>query len=219
MNLLFDLDGTLTDPYEGITRCISYALDILGHKISPDEDLRWCIGPPLRDSFMKLLASDDTALIEKAVTLYRQRFGTVGLFENRVYDDIPEMLEALQESGHTLYLATLKPIVYAERIVGHFGLQRYFEGIFGSELDGTRSDKTSLLSYLLQTELIAPSAAAMIGDRKHDIIGAKKNGVAGFGVLWGYGTKDELERSGASAAFKTPSELVRTFSAKANLPP
>jgi phosphoglycolate phosphatase len=151
--------------------------------------------------------------------LYRQRFGTVGLFENRVYGGIPEMLEALQESGHTLYLATLKPTVYALRIVDHFGLQRYFAGIFGSELEGTRSDKTSLLSYLLQTELIAPSAAAMIGDRKHDIIGAKNNGIAGFGVLWGYGTKDELERSGARAAFKTPLELVRAFSAKANLPP
>ena len=95
MNLLFDLDGTLTDPYEGITRCISYALDIMGRRIPPDEDLRWCIGPPLRDSLMKLLASDDKALIEKAVELYRQRFGKVGLFENRVYDGIPEMLESL----------------------------------------------------------------------------------------------------------------------------
>ena len=211
MNLLFDLDGTLTDPYEGITRCISYALDMLGHKIPPEENLRWCIGPPLRDSFMKLLVTDDKALIERAVRLYRQRFGTVGLFENHVYDGIPEMLEALQQDGHTLYLATLKPTVYASRIIDHFGLQRYFTDIFGSELDGTRSDKTSLLSYLLQTELIESSTAAMIGDREHDIIGAKNNGVAGFGVLWGYGTKDELERSGAHAAFKEPPELARHF--------
>jgi phosphoglycolate phosphatase len=160
---------------------------------------------------MKLLASDDTALIEKAVELYRQRFGTVGLFENYVYDGIPEMLEALQQNGHTHYLATLKPTVYARRIIEHFELQRYFTGIFGSELDGTRSDKTSLLSYILQTASIAPPAAAMIGDREHDIIGAKQNGVAGFGVLWGYGTKNELERSGAQAAFKNPSELARHF--------
>ena len=216
MNLFFDLDGTLTDPFDGITRSISYAMDGLGREIPPGEDLRWSIGPPLRDSFMKLLATDDKKLTEKAVGLYRQRFGTVGLFENRVYDGIPKMLKALQESGHALYLATLKPVIYARRIIDHFDLQRYFAGVFGSELDGTRSDKTSLLAYLLQTESIAPSAAAMIGDREHDIIGAKKNGVAGYGVLWGYGTKDELERCGAHAAFKTPDELVHAFSANTN---
>jgi phosphoglycolate phosphatase len=208
MNLLFDLDGTLTDPFTGITKCISYALNMLDRKLPPGESLRWCIGPPLKDSFAKLLASDDDALTERAVAFYRERFGTVGLFENEVYDGIPEVLEALQKNGHTLYVATSKPVVYAKRIIDHFGLHRYFKWIFGSELDGTRSDKTSLISHILQRELIAPSETSMIGDREHDIIGAKENGIYGFGVLWGYGTKDELENSGAHAFFKTPRELV-----------
>jgi phosphoglycolate phosphatase len=217
MNLLFDLDGTLTDPFSGITKCISYALDMLGRKLPPRESLRWCIGPPLKDSFAKLLASDDDELVERAVALYRERFGTVGLFENEVYDGIPEALEALQKNGHTLYVATSKPVVYAERIIDHFGLHRHFKCIFGSELDGTRNDKTSLISHILQTELIAPSETLMIGDRGHDIIGAKENGIHAFGVLWGYGTRDELENSGARAFFRTPQELVSAFNGKLNL--
>jgi phosphoglycolate phosphatase len=217
MNLLFDLDGTLTDPFTGITKCIGYALDMLDRESPPTESLHWCIGPPLKDSFAKLLASDDDALTERAIAFYRERFGTVGLFENEVYDGIPEMLEALQKSGHTLYVATSKPVVYAERIIDHFGLHRYFKCIFGSELDGTRSDKKSLISYILQRELMAPSETSMIGDREHDIIGAKENGIFGFGVLWGYGTKDELENSGANAFFKTPRELVTAFNGKSNL--
>ena len=217
MNLLFDLDGTLTDPFTGITKCIGYALDMLDRESPPTESLHWCIGPPLKDSFAKLLASDDDVLTERAIAFYRERFGTVGLFENEVYDGIPEMLEALQKSGHTLYVATSKPVVYAERIIDHFGLHRYFKGIFGSELDGTRSDKKSLISYILQRELMAPSETSMIGDREHDIIGAKENGIFGFGVLWGYGTKDELENSGANAFFKTPRELVTAFNGKSSL--
>lgn len=216
MNLLFDLDGTLTDPYPGITKCISYALDMLGRKLPPRESLRWCIGPPLRDSFAKLLASDDDALAEKALAFYRKRFGTVGLFENEVYDGIPEVLETLQKNGHPLYVATSKPAVYAERIIDHFGLRRYFKAIYGSELDGSRSDKTSLILHILKRELIAPSEASMIGDREHDIIGAKENGIYGYGVLWGYGTKHELENSGARVFFKTPRELISAFNGKAN---
>jgi phosphoglycolate phosphatase len=214
MNLLFDLDGTLTNPFTGITKCISYALDRLGRESPPGESLHWCIGPPLKDSFAKLLDSADDAIIAKAVAFYRERFSTVGLFENEVYDGIPEALEALRENGHTLYVATSKPAVYAERIVAHFGLQRYFKGVFGSELDGTRSDKTSLISHILKRELIAPSETTMVGDRVHDIVGAKENGIFGFGVLWGYGTKDELENSGAHAFLKTPRELVTAFNEK-----
>ena len=216
MNLLFDLDGTLTDPFTGITKCISYALEKLYRKVPTRESLRWCIGPPLKDSFAKLLASDDDALARKAVAFYRQRFGTVGLFENKVYDGIPEALEALQKNNHTLYVATSKPTVYAERIIAHFGLQSYFKRVFGSELDGTRSDKTRLISHILKKELIVPSETSMIGDRLHDIVGAIDNGICGFGVLWGYGTRDELKNSGAQAFFKTPRELVAAFNGKPN---
>ncbi len=217
MILLFDLDGTLTDPFDGIAKCISYALDRLDKKCPPRESLRWCIGPPLRDSFAKLLASDDAALIEKAVVFYRERFSSVGLFENHVYDGIPDMLQAVQDNDHTLYVATSKPTLYAQRIIDHFGLQRYFKRIYGCELDGTRGDKTSLISYILETELMAPSAAAMIGDREHDMIGAKENGISCLGVLWGYGTKDELENSGARALFENPQELVTALNKQPEL--
>lgn len=208
MNLLFDLDGTLTNPFFGITKCILYALEMLGVQLPPQESLRWCIGPPLRESFATLLSSDDKALAEKALSFYRERFSSVGLFENEVYRGISEVLENLHENGHTLYVATSKPTVYAKRIIDHFRLNSYFKGIYGSELDGTRSDKTSLISYILQKELIATSETSMIGDREHDIIGAKENGISGFGVLWGYGTKDELKAAGADAFIVTPRDLV-----------
>ena len=216
MNLLFDLDGTLTDPFSGITKCISYALDMLGRKIPPEDDLRWCIGPPLKESFRKLLGSRDDALYEKALAFYRERFGSVGLFENEVYDGIPEMLEALLENDHTLYVATSKPAVYAERIVDHFGLHPYFKCVYGSELDGTRSDKASLISHILEKESIAADEACMIGDRRYDIIGARANGIWGLGVLWGYGTKDELKVSGARAFIKTPRDLIAEFNGSVN---
>jgi phosphoglycolate phosphatase len=217
MNLLFDLDGTLTNPFTGITKCIGYALNMLGRESPPRESLHWCIGPPLKDSFAKLLTSADDAITEKAVAFYRERFSTVGLFENEVYDGIPEALGSLQTKGHTLYVATSKPALYAERIIAHFDLQRYFKCVYGSELDGTRSDKTGLISHILKRELIAPSETSMIGDRVHDIVGAIENGIYGFGVLWGYGTKDELENSGARAFFKTPQELVTAFNGKSYL--
>lgn len=216
MNLLFDLDGTLTDPYQGITRCISHALLAMGRPAPRQVNLRWCIGPPLKYSFAKLLASDDAEVVEEAVTVYRERFGSVGLFENKVYEGIPEALKALQKMGHMLYVATSKPTIYAKQIVEHFDLQRYFRAIHGSDLDGTRSDKTHLISHILQSERIASSETLMIGDRKHDMIGAEANGVCGVGVLWGYGTRDELETSGAHTCIRRPHELSTVSHAKSS---
>lgn len=214
MNLLFDLDGTLTDPYQGITRCISHALLALGRLAPLRVDLRWCIGPPLKNSFAKLLASDDDNLAEAALAIYRERFGSVGLYENEVYEGIPEALKALQEMGHTLYVATSKPTVYAKQIIEHFALQQYFRAIHGSELDGTRSDKSRLISHILQSEAIASSETLMVGDREYDMIGAKENGVCGVGVLWGYGTQEELETSGAHTCISHPKELITVFDEK-----
>jgi phosphoglycolate phosphatase len=211
MNLLFDLDGTLTDSFRGITNCISHALVKLGRPSPPRESLRWCIGPPLKNSFVKLLASDCDKLAEEALVLYRERYGAIGLFENQVYEDIPEVLDALIEAGHTLYVATAKPAVHASRIIDHFGLRRCFKGVYGSELDGTRSDKTSLISHVLQSASIDSSDTLMIGDRKHDIIGARANGLRGFGVLWGYGSKEELVASGAHTCIAHPRELLSSL--------
>jgi phosphoglycolate phosphatase len=211
VNILFDLDGTLTDSYQGITRCIAHALSALGRTSPPQEGLRWCIGPPLRHSFATLLETADEKLVNEALALYRKRFGTVGLFENEVYRHVPETLGALQQKGHTLYVATSKPAVYAQRIIDHFGLRQYFKTVYGSELDGRLGDKKSLIQHILQTESIDISEASMVGDREHDMIGATANGVAAFGVLWGYGTREELVLSGANACFKSPQDLVPVF--------
>ena len=211
MNILFDLDGTLTDPFEGITKCIAHALEKMG-KPSPDrEDLRWCIGPPLRKSFARLLGSDDKALAERALMIYRERFGSIGLFENKVYEDIPEVLDTLKKNGHVLFVATSKPAVYAVRIIDHFDLKRFFKNVYGSELNGTRGDKKDLISHILEKEAIDSSEAIMIGDRKHDMIGAAANVVRAVGVLWGYGTKEELEQSGACTCLEQPRELAAVF--------
>lgn len=209
MNLLFDLDGTLTDPYEGITKCIAYALEKMGRPSLDREDLRCCIGPPLRKSFARLLDSDDKALAEKALMIYRERFGSIGLFENKVYEDIPEVLDTLNKNGHALFVATSKPAVYAARIIDHFDLRRFFKNVYGSELDGTRGDKNDLISHILQKEAIGSSETIMIGDRKHDMIGAAANAIRAVGVLWGYGTKEELEKSGAYTCLEHPRELIK----------
>ena len=141
--IYFDLDGTLTDPKPGITRSIQYALQKLDHPTIPTEDeLTWCIGPPLRASFVRLLGGEDYA--DRAVSLYRERFSDIGLFENAVYDGISEVLTTLSQSGQRLFVATSKPHVFATRIVEHFGLRHHFEHVFGSELDGTRVDKSDL---------------------------------------------------------------------------
>lgn len=215
MHLLFDLDGTLTDPFSGITRCIAHALERLGAPVPPAEELRGCIGPPLKHSLTRLLATDNDTLVEKALALYRERFGTLGLYENAVYDGIPEVLAALNEAGYTLHVATSKPAVYARRIVAHFDLQRHFRAVHGSELDGTRADKASLIAHILESESIRGTTAVMIGDRAYDMLGARANGLACLGVLWGYGSKDELEASGAHAVVATPAELVPAVRSRA----
>jgi phosphoglycolate phosphatase len=215
--IYFDLDGTLTDPKPGITRSIQYALQKLGHHTVPTEDeLTWCIGPPLRASFAKILGAEDHA--DRAVSLYRERFSDVGLYENGVYDGIGEVLTTLSQSGRRLFVATSKPHVFAERIVEHFGLRHHFEHVFGSELDGTRVDKSDLLQYALKIAAVDPAKTVMIGDRSHDMVGAGNNGMKRIGVLYGYGSKDELIGAGAQQVCATPPAIPgcisRVFSAE-----
>jgi phosphoglycolate phosphatase len=208
VNILFDLDGTLTDSYEGITRCICHALETLGRTPPPRERLTWCIGPPLRKSFSLLLDTADEGVVAEALAAYRQRFKTVGMYENEVYGGVGSMLEALQQKGHTLFVATSKPAVFARRIVDHFGLDHFFRAVYGSGLGGELGDKKSLISHILTRENIEPATAAMVGDREHDMIGARENGVRGIGALWGYGTREELEASGACACVSAPTGLM-----------
>jgi phosphoglycolate phosphatase len=193
--IYFDLDGTLTNPKPGITRSIQYALHRLGQAVPHEDELTWCIGPPLRASLRKLLGSDELA--DRALLLYRERFADIGLFENEAYFGIEETLAALAASHPRMFVATSKPAVYAERIIDHFGLRPYFGQVFGSGLDGTRTDKTELLRYALDTAKVDPREAIMIGDRSHDIVGARGNGMTAIGVLYGYGNEEELKAAGA----------------------
>ena len=204
--IFFDLDGTLTDPKPGITRSIQYALHRLEQSTIPTEDqLTWCIGPPLRTSFVKLLGE---ASADLAVALYRERFSEVGLYENSVYAGIRDVLSALRSSGHRLFVATSKAHVFADRIIDHFDLRDHFEQVFGAELDGTRADKSDLLAHALRTTAVDPSRTLMIGDRSHDMVGAKNNGMKGIGVLYGYGTRDELIAAGARQLCAAPQAIL-----------
>jgi phosphoglycolate phosphatase len=191
----FDLDGTLTNPKPGITRCIQYALARLGYPVPHEDELVWCIGPPLHASFKTFLGTDELA--HRAIELYRERFRDVGLYENEAYAGIDETLSAVAATGRRMFVATSKPKIYADRIVEHFGLGRHFEHVFGSELDGTRADKAELLAYALGETRADPARAIMIGDRSHDVTAARKNGMTAIGVLYGYGTLTELTEAGA----------------------
>ncbi|HEX5130806.1 MAG TPA: HAD hydrolase-like protein [Usitatibacter sp.] len=206
--VLFDLDGTLTDPREGITRSIAYALERMGVPPPPLDQLTFAIGPPLRPSLATLIGDETPAAVERALAHYRERFADVGLFENAVYDGIAETLRLLGERGSTLYVATSKPRVYAERIVRHFGLEAHFEAIHGCELDGTREDKRELLAHLLPHHRVAANDAVMIGDRGADMVAARHHGVRAVGALWGYGSREELEGAGAQSLCRAPGELA-----------
>ncbi|MCA6122306.1 HAD family hydrolase [Bradyrhizobium sp. WSM 1704] len=204
--IFFDLDGTLTDPKPGITGSIQYALRKLGRPVPSQDELTWCIGPPLRASFATLLGGEEHA--DQAVAFYRERFGDVGLFENAVYPGIAEVLAALRAAPRRMFVATSKPHVFATRIVAHFGLADHFDHVFGSELDGTRVNKAELLAYALEQTGVDAAAAVMIGDRSHDVIGAKRNGIRPVGVTYGYGSSAELIEAGASHLCASPRAVL-----------
>jgi phosphoglycolate phosphatase len=206
--LFFDLDGTLTDPGEGITNSVAYALDKFGITVTDRASLYPFIGPPLVDSFMKFYGfSHEDA--ERAVVCYREYFRDRGIFENRLYEGIPEALKALKDAGKTLVIATSKPEPFAKRIVEHFGLSPYFTLVAGASFDETRSEKWDVIEYAMDSlKLTDRSEIVMIGDRKHDIIGAKKTGLDSVGVLWGYGDREELTSAGAEIIFDTVGQLT-----------
>jgi phosphoglycolate phosphatase len=212
--ICFDLDGTLTDPAEGIVRSIQYACRELERPVPAYDELLYAIGPPIQQTFAALLQTDNQAQIAAAVQLYRDRYAMQGmLLENIVYPGIPEMLQRLTEAGKRLLVATSKPTVYAARIVEHFRLNGYFAHVYGSELDGARADKADLLAHILHREQLVAASVVMVGDRKHDIIGARQNGIGAVGVTYGYGSVDELTEAGADALCHTPDEVARLFCA------
>ncbi len=206
-HVFFDLDGTLTDPAPGIVRCYQHALQVLGAPPRSDAELTQLIGPPLQESFRALMQSDDPELCERAVRVYRERFSTLGLYENSVYPEMPEVLSALRDAGRQLWVVTSKPTVFADRIIDHFALRPFFTRVYGAELSGERAAKAELIAHVLASERIAPQSTCMIGDRKHDVIGAKAHGIAALGVLWGYGTRLELEEAGATLVLEAVREI------------
>ena len=203
-NILLDLDGTLTDSSLGITRCIQYALQQLDRPAPPPADLLFCIGPPLLESFTVLLPDGSADLAREAVLHYRDRFDRIGKFENQVYDDIPEALADLQNQDCRLFLATSKAEVFARQILHHFELAPFFTAIYGARLDGSLCDKGELIGHILERERLAPAETLMVGDRKHDMIGAATCGIGGIGVTYGFGSIKELTVHGARLLADAP---------------
>jgi phosphoglycolate phosphatase len=207
---LFDLDGTLTDPKVGITKSFQYALSAFGIREEPD-DLARFIGPPLREAFSESYGFSD-ADTERAVSKFREYFAVTGLLENAVYPAIPDTLQKLVESGATLAVVTSKVAAYANRILAHFDLASYFAAVSGDEMDGslTKNGKRDLINIALDViDRKRRASPVMIGDRKHDIIGAREAGVDSIGVTWGYGSRAELQEAGATEIAETADELVR----------
>ena len=212
--MLFDLDGTLSDPVEGITRSIQYALERMNVAPPRRDELLVHIGPPLRDTFSLILQTTDGPTIERAVRLYRERFSETGMFENVVYDGVPEMLAQLRASQKRLFLATSKMHAVTLRILDHFALSAYFDGVYGSEPDGTLGEKAELLRHVLASEGLRPEETVMVGDRKYDITGAHANSLRAVGVTYGYGSEEELTAAGADFLCHSPMEVAELLSGR-----
>lgn len=207
--LLFDLDGTVTNPKVGITKSVAYALKHFGIIVDDLDQLCKFIGPPLKHSFQEFYGFGEKEA-DLAVEKYREYFGAEGLFENEVYQGMEDLLQYLVNRGKILLLATSKPAVYAKQILEHFGLAGYFSFVSGSELDGTRVRKSEVIEYALQqNNIIDKSLVVMIGDREHDIIGAKEAGVTSIGVLYGFGDREELEAAGADEIAETVGDVKK----------
>ena len=207
-NILFDLDGTLTDPKVGITRCIQFSLEHFGVRVPPADQLTWCIGPPLRESFSQLLDTTDDSVLDQALLNYRKRFSEAGLFENVIYPEVSHSLQKIKDSGFQVFLATSKPTVFAKQILDHFNLSRFFHTIYGSELNGYLSDKGELIAHILKSENLDPKVSLIVGDRVYDIVGGKTNGIMTAGVSYGYGSKKEIASSKPDIIFDAFSDVL-----------
>lgn len=206
--VFFDLDGTLTDPGEGITNSVAYALNKFGIEVTDRAELYKFIGPPLVDSFMEFYGFSQ-AQAQQALGYYREYYAPHGLLENRVYDGIEALLQELRRRGKHLCLATSKPEKFAREIMEHFGLAPYFDHICGASMDETRNKKGQVIAYALaQCGVTDPGRVVMVGDRKHDVLGAAEHGIDCIGVLFGYGDRAELEGAGAAYIAETVADIA-----------
>lgn len=204
--VLFDLDGTLTDPAEGITNSVAYALGRYGITVEDKRSLNCFIGPPLNDSFMKYYGFTAEKAM-KAIWVYREYFRDRGIFENEVYEGVNELLGKIRASDRKIVLATSKPEEFAVRILEHFDLMKYFDVVAGASMDEKRNKKGDVIKYAMEKGGFSSENAVMIGDREHDIYGAKENGLPSIGVLYGYGDREELEKAGADFIAETVADI------------
>jgi len=209
--VLLDLDGTLTDAGPGILNCIRYALDDMGIEHPDDTEMRTFLGPPLADTFGRHFGMSSEQ-IDHAIAKYRERYHEVGLFENSVYDGIPELLQSLDDAGIVLAISTSKPTYSATRILEHFELDQHLAFIGGADLAGTRHDKAAVIAHTLEElhvrgRLDVDARLIMVGDREHDVHGARAHGIDTIGVLWGYGSQEELLGAGAAHLVENPQKL------------
>lgn len=210
--VLFDLDGTITDPGIGISNSVAYALEKFGIEVNDRSELYRFIGPPLQDSFREYygFSVEDS---RKAVSFYREYYSHTGIYENNVYDGVREMLISLKTSGKKVVLATSKPELYALQILQHFELMSHFDRICGANMDGTRTKKADVITYALQAfPATPPENAIMVGDREHDVKGALAVGIDSIGVTYGYGSKKELTSAGATYIANSPEAVLTYFS-------
>lgn len=207
-SVFFDLDGTLIESHEGITKSIKYALEKLGHPSPPLAQLRTTIGRPLWEIFPQLLGTEERGQIERAVALYRERFESKGIYENTVYPGVLEMLRSLQRIAVICYIVTSKPTRYAECIATHLSLIQHFSKTYGSHPNGRFSQKTDLIRHVLEVKTLDPTETIMVGDRASDIQGALGNGLTAIGVTYGYGTRRELEAAGATWICDSPNAVT-----------
>ena len=208
--ILFDLDGTITDSGEGIINCVIYALERFGLPIPERDSLRYFVGPPLHESFIKQGVPAERA--EEAVAVYRERYVPTGMFENSPYPGIRKVLETLKTKGHTLYVASSKPEWMCIEILKHFNLDQYFEQICGATMDTSRTNKEAVIAYLIEQNGKTDNMI-MVGDTKFDVIGAKFHGIPCIGVDWGYGSVTEMQEAGAAAIVTTMEELLSALKA------
>ncbi|HEX3996075.1 MAG TPA: HAD hydrolase-like protein [Acetobacteraceae bacterium] len=206
--VLLDLDGTLSDSRPGIVACFRYTLQQLGHDPDTAGDLTWAVGPPIAVSLQRMIAPFGDDRVEQALTIYREQYSTVAIYDCAVYPGVVAMLDGLRNAGHTMCIATSKRRDFAERVIDFLGLRDYLRGVYGAIPGGGLDRKQDLLANILEVEHLTAASCVMLGDRFHDIEAAKANTIRSIGALWGYGGRDELEQAGADAIAATPEAVV-----------
>jgi phosphoglycolate phosphatase len=206
--VLLDLDGTLSDSRPGIVACFRYTLQQLGHDPDAAGDLTWAVGPPIAVSLQRMIAPFGDDRVDLALTIYRERYSSVAIYDCSVYPGVVAMLDGLRNAGHTMCIATSKRRDFAERVIDFLGLRDYLRGVYGAIPGGGLDRKQDLLANILEVEHLTAASCVMLGDRLHDIEAAKANAIHSIGALWGYGGRDELEQAGADAIATAPEQVV-----------